>query len=95
MKPGDLVVPFGNWDIPLFGEDIVIRDDDTIFWKPGHVAVILRIKTLRIDKPGHMAVILRIKTLRLDLRKGRSRLVEVLTPNGIGWCYLSEAQKIK
>ena len=74
-KRGDLVVPFGNWDIPLFDENIAIRDDDTIFWKPGHAAVILRIKTLRLDQ-------------------GRSRLVEVLTSSGIGWCYLSEAQKV-
>jgi hypothetical protein len=73
---GDLVVSFGNWDIPLFDENIVIKDDDTIFWKPGHVAVILQIKTLRLDQ-------------------GRSRLVEVLTPSGIGWCYLSEAQKVR
>ena len=74
-KRGDLVVPFGNWDIPLFDENIVTRDD-TIFWKPGHVAIVLRVKTL--SDPI-----------------GKSRLVEVLTPNGIGWCYLSEAQKVR
>jgi hypothetical protein len=73
-KRGDLAVPFGNWDIPLFDENIVIRDD-TIFWKPGHVAIVLRVKTL--SDPI-----------------GKSRLVEVLTPSGVGWCYLSEAQKV-
>ena len=39
------------------------------------------------------AIIIGFKTLSED--QGKSRLVHVLTPNGQGWCYLSEAQKVR
>ncbi|NBP03027.1 MAG: hypothetical protein EBU90_23520 [Proteobacteria bacterium] len=44
-------------------------------------------------KPEHVALIIGMKTLNDS--GGRTRLVEVLTPNGAGWCYLSEAQKVR
>jgi hypothetical protein len=44
-------------------------------------------------KPEHVALVIGMKTLNDS--QGKARLIEVLTPNGAGWCYLSEAQKVR
>ena len=44
-------------------------------------------------KPDQVALVIGLKTLNNS--EGKARLIEVLTPNGAGWCYLSEAQKVR
>jgi hypothetical protein len=44
-------------------------------------------------KPEHVALVVGLKSLKDS--QGRTHLIEVLTPSGVGWCYLSEAQKLQ
>ena len=71
----------GDLVIPIGSWDILLFDENAEIGSSIHW------------KPEHVALIIGIKTLNDS--QGRSRLVEVLTPNGAGWCYLSEAQKVR
>ena len=71
----------GDLVVPIGSWDILLFDENAEVGSTIHW------------KPDQVALIIGLKTLSDS--QGKSRLVEVLTPGGAGWCYLSEAQKVR
>lgn len=71
----------GDLVVPIGTWDILLFDENAE--GPSHIHW----------KPNQVAVVLGFKALSDS--QGKARLIEVLTPSGQGWCYLSEAQKIR
>ena len=78
---GILKKRLGDLVVPIGNWDILLFNENAEASVLGHW------------EPKQPAIIIGFKTL--SEHHGKARLVHVLTPNGQGWCYLSEAQKVR